>query len=374
MKKFLNIDIIERLIQIIIICFMAIIALTILESCEQEQMKKMEEREVVKRIPLSTLNQAGEDDMNIVFLPEGYTAEQMDVFMKEVMLAWKILRQTKPYSHSLDKINVYYSTALASASDTIGSGHTAFGMATPQPHKAYCRITIDSVSNAMKRLALPVEKTIMVVMVNCGKGTDIGYTLVSTPSSKMPYPETVIIRSLFCSAPAAFTHEMGHAVGLLADEYYYNDENFVFGEKESKSLLNWQKDGVYLNVSVSSDSTEVYWSQFIHDEDFSDEKIGIYEGGDTYPNGVYRSTFNSVMRYHFQSDFYNALDRYLVYRRIENMHSGKDISYEEWKQIDLAHVQSPIDWHSLTGGITRSDEHNLMDHQFITEPDVFWVE
>lgn len=374
MKKFLNIDTLDRLLQIIIICFMAIIALTILESCEAEHIKKEEKRDMAKSLPLCTLNQAGEDDMNIVFLPEGYTAEQMDVFMQEVMLAWKILRQTKPYSHSLDKINVYYSTDLASASDTIGSSHTAFGMATPQPHKAYCKITIDSVSNVMKRLALPVEKTIMVVMVNSGKDTHIGYTLVTTPSPNMSLPETVIIRSLFCGDPAAFTHEMGHAVGLLADEYYYSDENFVFGEKESTDLLNWQKDGVYLNVSVSSDATKVYWSQFIHDEDFADEKIGIYEGGDTYPNGVYRSTFNSVMRYHYQSDFYNALDRYLIYRRIENMHSDRDISYEEWKQIDLAHVQSPIDWHSLTGGITRSDDHTPMDHQLFTEPDVIWVE
>lgn len=374
MKKFLNIDIIERLIQIIIICFMAIVALTILESCEQEQMKKMEEREIVNRIPLCTLNQAGEDDMNIVFLPEGYTAEQMDIFMKEVMLAWKILRQTKPYSHSLDKINVYYSTALASASDSLGSNNTTFGIEAPKPNRAGCNICLDSIKNVMQTLPFAIEKTILVIMVNVGGDTQIGYTLMSKPEPNMYLPETVVIRSLFCKDPAAFSHELGHAIGLLADEYYYNDESFVFDDNGSKDLLNWQKDGVYLNVSVSSDPMEVYWSQFIHDEDFSDEKIGIYEGGKTYPNGVYRSTYNSVMRYHFQSYFYNALDRYLIYRRIENMHSGRDISYEEWKLIDLAHPQAPIDWHSLTGGITRSDDHASIDHQPITEPDVFWVE
>lgn len=36
MKKFLNIDTLDRLLQITIICFMAIIALSILESCEAE--------------------------------------------------------------------------------------------------------------------------------------------------------------------------------------------------------------------------------------------------------------------------------------------------------------------------------------------------
>jgi len=75
------------------------------------------------------------------------------------------------------------------------------------------------------------------------------------------------------------------------------------------------------------------------------------------------------MRHHYQSDFYNALDRYLVYRRIENMHSGRDISYEEWKQIDMAYSQAPIDWYSLTGGVTRSTVAPMTD-QFIPESDV----
>lgn len=369
MRRLFNIEALEQLMQIVIICLVAVFTLAMLESCSEERLKNDEKPELKNMLPLSALNLAGEDDMNIVFLPEGYMADQMDVFMKEVILAWKILCQTKPYSHSMDKINVYYSTALASASDTLGSGHTAFGMATPQPYKAYCKITTDSISNVMKRLPFPVEKTILVVMANSGKDTYIGYTLVTTPTSRMSFPLTVVIRSLFCSDPAAFTHEMGHAVGLLADEYYYNDESLVFGEEESSSLLNWQNDGVFLNVSVSSDASEVFWQQFITDEDFSDEKIGIYEGGDSYPHGVYRSTFNSVMRHHYQSDFYNALDRYLVYRRIENMHSGRDISYEEWKQIDMAYSQAPIDWYSLTGGVTRSTVAPMTD-QFIPESDV----
>ena len=373
MKRLLTTETLENLMQIVIICIVAAFALTMLESCSEERLKIDEKQELKNMLPLCALNQAGEDDMNIVFLPEGYTADQMDVFMKEVVLAWKILCQAKPYSHSLDRINVYYSTALASASDTLGSGHTAFGLDTPQSHKAYCKITLDSVKNVMKRLLLPVEKTIMVVMANAGNDTHIGYTLVTTPSPRMSYPVTVVIRSLFCKDPAAFTHEMGHAVGLLADEYYYNDENLIFDEKESTKLANWQTDGVFLNVSASSEASEVFWHQFLTDDDFSEEKIGIYEGGDSYPHGVYRSTFNSVMRYHFQSEFYNAVDRYLVYRRIENMHSGRDISYEEWKQIDLAHHQYPIDWQSLTGGVTRSGVDNPVTDQFVSESDVVFI-
>ncbi|MBO6030091.1 MAG: hypothetical protein J6Q22_01320 [Prevotella sp.] len=374
MKRLLNIQTLEQLMKIIITFIVAAFVLTLLDSCSEERLKEDEKPELKNMLPLCTLNQASENDMNIVFLPEGYTSDQMDVFMKEVILGWKILRQTKPYSHSMDKINVYYSTALASATDSLGSGHTAFALDSPKPLQASCEISYDSIMNVTKRLPFTAENTVLVIMVNVGGDIQLGFTLLPKPNRFLP--KTVVIRSLLDKYPAAFTHEMGHAVGLLADEYYYQSENFVFDKKECQEMLDWQKEGYYLNVSASSNESEVFWSQFITDDAYSTENIGIYEGGKTFPKGVYRSTYNSVMRYHFQSDFYNAVDRYLIYCRIEKMHSGRDISYEEWRQIDLAHPQAPINWYSLTGGITRSAVDTPMTDLFdlfISESDVIII-
>lgn len=74
-----------------------------------------------------------------------------------------------------------------------------------------------------------------------------------------------------------------------------------------------------------------------------------------------------------KGSFYNALGRYLIYRRIEQMHSGRDISYEEWRSIDLAYPQAPIDWQSITGGITRSTSIEINSDQYITESDVILI-
>ena len=187
--------------------------LFLLESCEAAYLNhdnqvenkvdiKIDNREYIR---LNALNLAGEDDMNIVFVPEGYTADQMGAFMDEVNVAWGIIRQTKPYSHSLDRINVYYSTELASATDSLGSGHTTFGLDAPKPNCAGCGISCDSIQNVMKKLPFAIEKTILVVMVNVGGDTQIGFTLISKPEPEMS-DETSVPWSQFIF-DEAFTDE-----------------------------------------------------------------------------------------------------------------------------------------------------------------------
>lgn len=362
MKKLFTIKMIEHLLQIIIICFLAVFLLFILEGCQAEYLSEKKQKEAIESLHLSVINKAGDDDLKMVFVPEGYTADQMDLFRQEVGLAWDIIRQTKPYSYCLDKMNVYYTTELASVSDTIGSGHTTFGLEMPKPYHAHSRISTDSIMHVMEKVGFPVEKTILIILVNLGEGTSLGFTLLTNPSVQMTIPVTVVIQSLFCKDPAALSHELGHAIGLLGEEYYGNEENYIFNDSVRNEIQYWQDKGLFLNVSLSNDESEVFWHEFLADNAFPEENLGIYEGGECYPHGVYRSTSNSVMRFHFQSFYYNAVGRYLIYRRIENMHSGHDVSYEEWKLTDLAHTQVPIDMQALTGGITRSVEdasHNF---------------
>ena len=370
MKRIFTKELFDSLLQIIAIFLVAAFLLGMLESCEAEKVNRKDKAEKKALLPLHALNVAGDDDLHIVFLPEGYTDQQMGDFVKEVNVAWGILQETKPYSHSLDRINVYYSTALASATDSLGSGHTAFALGTPKPLQAGCEISHDSILSTAKKLPFAIEKTVLVIMVNVGGDIQIGFTQLVSPQYEKYYPKTVVIRSLFDRYPAAFTHELGHAVGHLADCYSYQGENFVFDEKEREELLEWQQYGFYLNVSTTANEDEVFWSQFITDEAFAAEHIGIYKGGYTFPEGVYRPTYNSVMRHHFQSDFYSGVERYLIYRRIEQMHSGRDISYEEWRAIDLAHPQAPINWHSLTGSVTRSTINAPANEPVLTESDV----
>lgn len=351
-------DVFQKILQILIIIGLVVMFLLFVTSCEADHLTDS----VKPELHLNPLNRAGESDVNIVFVPEGYTAGQMDSFRQEVSVAWEILRSTKPYSYCLDKMNVYYTTELASDSDTLGIGRTVFGLGAPKELSAHADICYDSIQTVMSKLPFSIEKTVLVVMAHI-RTPNLGYTLLTVPSGMQHIPEVVVVPSLYSDyAGPALIHEMGHAIGLLADEYFGNEEDYVFDDKKRKSLLNHQEYGAFLNVSVSEDVSEIGWYDFIDDNAYEEENIGIYEGGNHYPHGVWRSTENSVMRHHFQSDAYNAFDRYLICKRIEQMHSGREIVYSEWRNMDIAAPKQSLNWSQLTGTATRT----IAGHYFTT--------
>ena len=357
MKKFLDVNVFLSVLQVLIIVGLATMFLFLMSGCEAEYPNREKAADESPRIALNCLNRAADSDLKVVFVPEAYTAIQMGEFLHEVSMAWEMLRQASPYKYCLDKMNVYYTTELVSYSDTLGISRTAFGLEEPEQYSAHADICLDSIMSVSKRLPFPLDKTVLVVLANL-KNRNLGFTLLTIPASYQYMPQTVVIPSFLSSrySGPAFIHEMGHAVGLLADEYYGSEEDFVFDEKEKQSILSFQEQGAYLNVSISPDSSEVYWREFLADNSFLEEKIGIYEGGRLYPHGVWRSTDNSVMRHHFESDCYNALDRYLVCKRIEQIHSGRELTYSEWKLMDSECPMQPVDWVGITGVKTRGND------------------
>ena len=356
MKKFIDVNVFVSVLQVLIIVGVAAMFLFFLSGCEADYPHSGETVDEVPHISLNVINRTADSDLHVVFVPEAYTAIQMGDFLHEVSMAWEMLQQVSPYKYCLDKINVYYTTELTSHSDTLGISRTAFGLEEPKQYSAHADICYDSIMSVSKRLPFPLEKTVLVVLANL-RNSNLGYTLLTIPSAYQNIPQTVVIPSFFSdrySGPA-FIHEMGHAVGLLADEYYGSEEDFVFDDKMRQSIISSQEQGVYLNVSVSPDSSVVYWREFLADSFFHSEKMGIFEGGKLYPHGVWRCTENSVMRHHFQNDNYNALCRYLICKRIEQMHSGKDLTYSEWKLMDSKCPMHSVDWVGITGVKTRSN-------------------
>ena len=279
MKKLFTFESFEKLIQIIAICITAIAMLSILESCGSEYVNCKSLTENRNVLPLHALNIAGEKDLNIVFLPEGYTVDQMDDFVAEVNVAWGILRQTKPYCHSLDRINVYYSTAMASATDSLGSGHTVFALGTPKPLRASCEISLDSIINVTKRLPFDADKTVLVIMVNVGGNIQLGFTILSKPEPKMLLPETVVIRSLFYRYPAAFTHEMGHAIARHGNERMTQQalSNIVGAVTGQIIGLKTSESGrVLFETAYAIGSQYGYLLPFSRKHELEADEIGLY--------------------------------------------------------------------------------------------------
>ena len=124
-------------------------------------------------------------------------------------------------------------------------------------------------------------------------------------------------------------HEAGgHGFANLGDEYYYGG---TIPESEKDDFRYWRNTyGWYENIDITSDRSQVNWSNFLTDPLYS-SSVGVYEGGYTYSYGVWRPTYESCMNSMY-GDF-NAPSRYAIYKRIMER-SGESWSWDKFVEYD----------------------------------------
>ncbi len=109
-------------------------------------------------------------------------------------------------------------------------------------------------------------------------------------------------------------HEaIGHGLGKLDDEYYYQSQGTITEAAKSKLQL-YQSYGICRNVDIHADVTQTFWKTFSADNRYAKENIGTYEGASTYTKGVYRATETSIML--DNTGVFNAPSREAIYKRI----------------------------------------------------------
>ena len=107
------------------------------------------------------------------------------------------------------------------------------------------------------------------------------------------------------------------------------------------AIVNDHQRNWSMNVDVTNDPQEIAWSYFLTDTRYQNEGIGIFEGANYYPYGIYRATENSIMRYN--TGGFNAPSRQSIYRRIMEK-SGGVYSFEnflEYDEINRQRMASP---------------------------------
>ncbi|MBR1576588.1 MAG: leucine-rich repeat protein [Bacteroidales bacterium] len=129
-------------------------------------------------------------------------------------------------------------------------------------------------------------------------------------------------------------HELcGHGFGDLADEYSESSETFT---DQAGLDREWNNYGWGANVDWRSDPTTVRWARFLSDSRYAGEGLGVYEGGKTYSKGIYRPSYNSMMRYN--NCPFNAPSREQIYKNIMrwSVGSGWLYDYETFVSLDEA--------------------------------------
>ena len=175
----------------------------------------------------------------------------------------------------------------------------------------------------------PIPYIIIISNSNRHAGTtyfyDSGSTLVLSPLGL----DDTDFHAIIC-------HEFGHALGRLADEYDDWYGHLTFGDIPSDVDEFTQRcsKGFWPNVDITNDPYLVKWRHFLSDERYSNQGLGIFEGGFAqYAYGIWRPTENSIMN--SATTGFNAPCREAVYKRVRELAEDSfEYDYETFVAFD----------------------------------------
>ena len=225
--------------------------------------------------------------VDIVILPEGYSKNEMGLFIDDCREFANGLFNYYPYSINKNKFNIYgiLAPSIDSGNDIPANNiwnktllNTSFYTFDSE---RYC-MTLDNKS--VRDLAANVPYDQVYLLVNTkkyGGGAIYNYYSVSVNSNE--------------KADQIFIHELGHGFAGLGDEYYtsstsYNDFYNLNSEPWEPNLTTlvdfkskW-KDMVKKKTPIPTPDTEKY-----------KDKVGVFEGGGYVAKGVYRPMHDCLM-------------------------------------------------------------------------------
>ena len=237
------------------------------------------------------LNEPARSDkvINIAFVAEGYTQEQMDDYLADCKKGVEGIFGFEPYKHLRDRFRViavltpsqdcgpsipsegvWHKTAMGSSFDTFGMARYLTTLRIKQMHDAIA--------------GTPYEHIIVMVNTDRYGGGGIYNTLNLLMTKHKLFIEVLV-------------HEFGHSFAGLADEYAYE------GEEPNDFPLDvepWSP-----NITTLTDFSSK-WKDLMpsgkaiistaDEKNYDTETIGLYEGAGCVLKGVYRPTPNCMMK------------------------------------------------------------------------------
>ncbi|MEV4418056.1 M64 family metallopeptidase [Catellatospora sp. NPDC049609] len=245
-------------------------------------------------LPSTTLvnNGPSSQRVDVVFLGDGYTSSQLELYRDDVDRFSAELLEEAPFSEYDNFFNVHRVDVTSNQSGTDGSstcGGTMRDTALdtgfrPTGIPGDCRnLETDNAADVMAAAASAPAADIVIIVVNAAEGGgSASYTNYSVFSRGGDFPEDTM------------RHEVGHSFGELEDEYFNADgSTWSWGEPDAPNLSTnlaaatakwgrWVVPGTLFPTPVSPEP------------DF--DVPGYYKGAYRHQNGIYRPTFDSKMR------------------------------------------------------------------------------
>lgn len=277
--------------------------------------------------------------IDIVLMGDGYSDRLIadGTYDKVMNTAMEKFFTEEPYTSFREFFNVYSVKAVSANEVYANSASTAFeGYFSGGTHVGGNDQRVFSF--AQKAVGENrVEDALIIVMMNSpayagtcymyypsngdyGNGASISYFPVGED-------ETALAQVLH--------HEAGgHGFSKLGDEYGSIFMNKI-PENEIDNIRKLDIYGWHKNIDFTNEAVNVKWSHFLSDIRYANDGLGVYEGALTYGIGVYRSSWNSIMR--DNTGGFNAPSREAIYYRIHKLAYGEawEYDYEQFVTWDV---------------------------------------
>ena len=261
--------------------------------------------------------------IDVVFVGDAFADKDQDLFNKYVELGKEAFFTEEPFRSTKDRFNIYRIGSV-SKNGIIAQegGDTKFSAQFEQG--TYIGGDNNLVNSFVKASIPSVDLTKTIIFVIINKAKYAGTCHMFSNNQAVCYVPLCRNENEYAQT---LRHEgCGHGFGKLADEYFYDSMGRI-PDDEVSELKKWKgfAYGFHENVDLTSDPNTILWSKFISDSRYSG-KVGVYEGGYTYPYGVYRPTDNSIMRHN--TGGFNAPSREAIYKKIMKFSEGDAWTYD----------------------------------------------
>ncbi len=247
------------------------------------------------RVTEITNNGAYNNKLDISFIAEGYTIEQIDKFRSDVKKFTSFLLGQKPFDKHKSDINIW---AIESISIDEGPSNPKAGIWNVTP--AFSSFYTFGIERYLTTLKF---KLVMDIAANAP--SDIVYILVNSNEygGGGIYNHYCITTSDHSLSEKVFIHELGHGLAGLGDEYYTSDVayqdyyplNCEPWEPNLTTLINFENkwaDMVEKTTPIPTPATKKH-----------QDEIGVFEGGGYVEKGVYRPFMNCRMKSNSANEF-----------------------------------------------------------------------
>ena len=226
-------------------------------------------------------NGTPQECIDVVILPEGYTAAEMETFYKDAAVAVESFMNHQVFSELRDRFN-FVAVALPSAESGVSLPRrgdwkdTALGshFDTFYSDRYLTTLQLKRMHNLLA--GIPYEHIIILANTDTYGGGGIFNSYTLTTAHHASYRPVVV-------------HEFGHSFGGLADEYAYDDQ---YEEQYFPGIEPWEP-----NITTQADFGAKWQGMMGRDG------VGLVEGAGYQSKGVWRATEDCRMRTNAFPDF-----------------------------------------------------------------------